>query len=184
VVHWRKTSSGQSGARRQARSLVQETESFLCGRVRDRYVEQGLSVPPWAELNWLAHAEPSDVRARAAQQPGQETKGTWSWATGILARELVSNAGGKQDAMLELQRQCLIPMELTLMGQGGNGFLPKHLVALGVPRLRSHPGMRSPSDRPGDHGSWERGVRPRERGVGEGGRESNWPSGNHPLRPL
>jgi hypothetical protein len=137
---WRNTSPGPASTRRGARSLVQETELFLGGRVRQYYVETNLMVPPWVEFNWLAHGEPNAIRASVTAQQLEEggPDGTWTWAIGILARELVAEADAKQYAIVDLQRYCLIPMELALMSHGGNGFLPKHLVALGVFRLRSH----------------------------------------------
>lgn len=158
--------------------LAGRTESILAGQVRGRYVDEGLPVPPWAELNWLAHAQPSDIRACAAGRPGlNEPTGTWPWALRILARELVAHADENQDPIVELQRQCLIPMELTLMGHGSVGFLPKHLVALGVLRLRSHGHARGRPDRPHDGCA-------REQGGGGGGREPKPPYRDQPFLPL
>ena len=43
----------------------------------------------------------------------------------------------------------LIPMQFALLRTPSSGrFLPKHFVALGIPRLRSHPIIRSTTTRP------------------------------------
>jgi hypothetical protein len=125
--------------------LVGEIESFLAGNALRSYLDSGLAVPAWANVNWLAHGRPTDVRERVRLEYGLERlEGSWAWAVSTVARELL-DAGREDSVVLRLQRDCLVPMELALLDQGGRGFLPSHFVTLGVPRLRAHPMARHSS---------------------------------------
>jgi len=125
--------------------LVDEIESFLAGNAVRPYLDSGLPVPAWANLNWLAHGRPAELRERVRLESGlRRMEGTWAWAVSTVARELLE--AGREDAVvLCLQRDCLVPMELALLDQGGRGFLPSHLVTLGIPRVRAHPMAHHPS---------------------------------------
>jgi hypothetical protein len=125
--------------------LIEEIESFLAGYALRSYLDLGLAVPAWANINWLAHGRTADLRERVRLEYGLERlEGSWAWAVSTVARELLE-AGREDSVVLRLQRDCLVPMELALLDQGGRGFLPSHLVAIGVPRLRAHPMARHSS---------------------------------------
>jgi hypothetical protein len=125
--------------------LVEEIESFLTGNALRSYVASGLPVPTWANINWLAHGEPAELRERVRLEYGLERlEGSWAWAVSTVARELLE-AGGADPVVVRLQRDCLVPIELALLEQGDREFLPARLVSIGIPRLRAHPMARHTS---------------------------------------
>jgi hypothetical protein len=131
--------------RRAGKRLIDEVESFLAGRALDRYRSTGATPPAWAEINWLAHGEPSDILDRVRYELGlKRLPGSWPWAVSTLAQELFVDAGARTETIRRLQRDCLIPMEMALMRHAHQDFPPEHFVALGVPRLRAHPSARRP----------------------------------------
>ena len=136
MILWRRR------GRRRERFLVRETEAFLTGQIHTCYAKARRPAPNWAELNWLTHGHPDQIRERVLSESGLERpNGSWQWATSVLARELLHDGGGRNDVIALLQRDCLIPMELVLLDHDHNELLPAHLVALGVPKLRSHPAV-------------------------------------------
>ncbi len=131
----------RSRSARQEQVLLDETEEFLAGRVLLRYGEAGRPLPVWVAANWLAHAEPAAIEARVRYEAGlQRLGGSWEWAVTTLARELVELAGRRPEVVRQLQRDCLVPVELAVLDQGRADLLPLHLVALGRARLRGHSG--------------------------------------------
>ena len=146
MIFRRKARRARSNRRDQTgEGLIDEIESFLAGNALRSYVDSGLPVPPWANINWLAHGEPAELRERVRLEYGLERlEGTWAWAVSTVARELLE-AGGADPVVVRLQRDCLVPIELALLERGDRGFLPSRLVSIGIPRLRSHPMARHTS---------------------------------------
>ena len=109
------------------------------------YEAKGLRAPQWAQINWIAHSEPSTIIDRVRSEVGlQRPPGTWPWAVNTMAHELLSRAGNNDAFMRLLQRECLIPVEIDLLRSKAGCFLPEHFVVIGVPRLRTHPIDRAP----------------------------------------
>jgi hypothetical protein len=124
--------------------LVAEAEAFLGGRAVEVYRNCQVAVPAWARLNWLAHGHPRELTGLARREWGLlRPEGTWAWAVGTLAREILAGSRGDLAIVRLLQRDCLIPMELALMHEEGGAALPNHVVVLGLPRVRSHPSART-----------------------------------------
>ena len=117
------------------------------------YRARRLSPPAWVHLNRVAHALPSEIITRARSEMGLgPLTGTWAWATSTLARELLNGSGGDVTIVDQMQRDCLVPMELALMHPGREHVLPRHVVILGVPRLHAHPSGRWHSEDEGNRG--------------------------------
>lgn len=117
-----------------------ECAAFLDGQALHLYETNGLVAPAWAHVNWIAHCEPTTIVDQVRGELGlHRPPGGWQWAISTIARELIEKAGASEVAIRILQRECLIPMELALLGGNSAGFLPNHLVTLGVPRLRAYP---------------------------------------------
>ena len=130
-------------SQRHARRCVAECGAFLEGRALFVYLANGCAVPTWARVNWIAHVDPSAVIDRYRSEHGlRRLEHSWPWATSTLTNEMVEIAGADRDVIRQLQRDCLVPMELTLLQSGGGGFGPEHLVAQGVPSLRAHPAAK------------------------------------------
>jgi len=121
--------------------LLDEVEEFLGGRSLHRYRGAPTAMPVWVAANWLAHAEPATIEERVRYETGlQRLGGSWEWAISTLARELVALAGWRPDVVRQLQRDCFVPLELDVLEQGREDMLPRHLVTVGLARLRTHPG--------------------------------------------
>jgi hypothetical protein len=126
--------------RRAEKRLVRETEALLTGRARIGFIAAGLSIPVWAEINWLAHANPSEIVSLARDELSLKgPDGSWAWAISTVARELFRDAGAKTDTIRRLQCDCIIPMEISLMREVPEQFLPIDFVSLGLLRIRAHP---------------------------------------------
>ncbi len=130
---------------RDAKRCADECAAFLNGRALEIYGANGLLAPTWAQVNWIAHGEPTAIKDHVRSELGlRRPPGTWPWAITTMARELLARADNSNAAIRLLQRECLIPMEFALLRTDSGCFLPKHFVALGIPRLRSHPIIRRP----------------------------------------
>jgi hypothetical protein len=125
--------------------VVAEVEALLEGRMLERYRDGGLTVPPWAVVNSLAHAPISKLRAMAqgarTQHPATRDAALGPLAAGVLA------GGPDPEDVVALQRELLVPVELVLLGRGGSAGvtvreLEKMLEALLLSRLelREHRG--------------------------------------------
>lgn len=124
--------------------LVEETEAYLAGRYLDVARPATEGTPVWAQLNWIAHAPPGALLERAiGSDDNDRFIGTWAWAVKTLLRELMVLSGGDPQVVLVLQRDCVIPVELTLMVPHCWDVLPAHAASLAVTRMRAHPRVRS-----------------------------------------
>ncbi len=121
--------------------LIEETEAFLAGRYLEVRAGSDSGRPAWAQLNWLSHADPDEV-SDSAPALGPSRLGSWSWAVAVLTGEVLELTGGDRARIRDLQRSCLIPLELTLMMPSFWNVLPAEVVALAVARLRAHPSVR------------------------------------------
>ena len=110
---------------REVRRFVLECDALLSGRSLEVYEWHRVPAPAWAQLNWIAHCEPSEILYRSQSELGlQRQGGTWPWAISTMAHEMVKRAGGCEAAIRRLQRECLIPLELTLLRNAPASFLP------------------------------------------------------------
>ncbi len=142
-MDWRKWVR-RAHERARDEQLVEETEAFLTGR----YLEVGRpdteGTPVWAQLNWIAHAPPGALLEEVVGCDGNDRLiGTWAWTVKTLLGELVVLSGGDPHVIVALQRDCVIPVELTLMVPDGRDVLPADAASLAVTWMRSHPRVRS-----------------------------------------
>lgn len=98
----------------QARGVVQEAERILEGRTVEAFIARRQRVPAWSLIGLLAHATRSDMVRLASPLAGPDPAG-WSGTMARLARDLLALAGDQAE-LLTLQRRCLIPLELRLLG--------------------------------------------------------------------
>ena len=123
---------------------MEEAEAFLTGRYEAAVTRGAGGVPVWARVNWLAHASPSGLTALALDGRLEPTPlGSWAWAVHELARVIVELAQGNDSLIERLQRECMIPLEMTLLNPQFWPALPAEVVILAVNRLRSHPVVRA-----------------------------------------
>ena len=137
---------GTGGHRRDRMSadrLVEETQAFLDGRFLEVTVASGGGSPAWAQLNWISHTGPDELGEAARRPPSPPARlGSWAWAVEALTAETVTLACGDPQVVGELQRACLIPLELSMMLPPWWNVLPAEVLALAVQRLRAHPSAR------------------------------------------
>ena len=126
--------------KRDEQQLVAEVEAFLVGHVGEVVLGKAVYGEPWVRVNWIAHAEPGELVAAAGRVRHREPDwGSWPWAVDTVLRELVAAAGPSPGRMEELQRACLIPYELMLMGRPTSFTTPFEMVAEAVSSIRSFP---------------------------------------------
>jgi hypothetical protein len=120
--------------RRGGARLVAETEAFLSGRYLDALLLDDGGIAAWVWINRLAHADAVDIiEERRVSAP----LGSWAWAVDALTETTVTLAAGDPTVVRHLQRSCLVPLELTMMGPEFTTVLPAEVVALGVRQLQA-----------------------------------------------
>ncbi|HMD46314.1 MAG TPA: hypothetical protein VKG43_09150, partial [Acidimicrobiales bacterium] len=125
--------------------LVEEVGAYLDGTALDLFCRRGALVPPWAWLNVLAHGSARAVEARARRhQEVFEPGGSWGWAVGVLATEMLRAAGGDRAELGRIQREVVLPLEISLLGRAPVSVPPPtQLVSIACARLRARPGTHS-----------------------------------------
>ena len=109
--------------RREA--MCRRIAAFLNGRALEIYGANGLLAPTWAQVNWIAHGEPTAIKDQVRSELGlRRPPGTWPWAITTMARELLARADNSNPAIRLLQREYLIPMEFALLRTDSGCFLP------------------------------------------------------------
>ena len=128
-------------------ALIDETSAFLDGRAPDLYEARGQRVPTWARLNPMAHAPAAYIRALAERHHVEfQPSGSWSWALGSLAEEMVSQAGGSDAELAELQRRHVVPLEL-LLADDRRLLSAEYVLEIARTLLRTHSGSVWSEDR-------------------------------------
>lgn len=102
-------------------SVFQEDcAALLSGRLLDRLFASGRYVPHWAWVNKLTHASQPELEA-FAENPGspEQRPDLWVWqrTTAFLAGEVLHSARQSGNGLYELQRSCLLPIELCSLEQ-------------------------------------------------------------------
>jgi hypothetical protein len=122
---------------------LEEATAVLNGRMVHRY-GPGESVPAWARINELAHADWDDL-THLCDPTTPTSRSAWDGAVRYLAAEVVS-AAGSPAGLRELQRSRLIPLELDMLAaRGQTAATPTEFVQLVRHELsrqrarRSHP---------------------------------------------
>ncbi len=111
-----------------ATTIVEECTAFLRGAYPVWLAGHGLVIPPWAWLNLVAHATPTQLAALAAgriEPDDAEPPKPMSWAdvTTVLAAQLVD-----VDDLAERQRESLVPLELRLASGASRISTPQALL--------------------------------------------------------
>lgn len=123
----------------QESGLADEVEAFLAGRFAEHLTYRGQTVPSWAALNRLAHADGQELRAvvegtqdRWAARPFGRP---WASAERFVAGGLLARAG-TADELSTTQRTVLIPLELRLIERARTtSFTPEQVLEAGVEAL-------------------------------------------------
>lgn len=114
--------------------VADEVESFLGGRYVDSLVAAGRTVPSWAVLNRLAHADHEELVRLVAGQEAAGASGrrrhAWADQERFLAAHLLVTEGTTPEFLARAQQAALVPVELSLI-TGGRG---ERLGAEGVLR--------------------------------------------------
>jgi hypothetical protein len=105
-----------------AARLIADTEAFLAGDYAKKLRLSGVTVPPWAQLNVLAHAgfksfveatAPIDVRPSLSEANWPEE--SWRCARRVLASEILRFVGNDPEILCRVQQSVLVPLEFQLM---------------------------------------------------------------------
>jgi hypothetical protein len=123
----------------QDSGLADEVEAFLAGGLAEHMTYRGRTVPSWAALNRLAHADGQELRAvvegtqdRWAARPFGRP---WAAAERFLAGRLLARAGSEHEVSWT-QRTVLIPLELRLIERAKTtSFTPEQVLDAGAEAL-------------------------------------------------
>jgi hypothetical protein len=145
---WGRRGRGRGRDRRQRSSrgeakalarMVREVEAFLSGSSEDWFFTRGQSIPAWAYINKIAHADPDRLRQLAAWAPVEPSRcHGWREAVAILARETIEAGESDPRAIRRIQLDSLVGLELQLISRTST-VAPRALVALGRACLTDHP---------------------------------------------
>jgi hypothetical protein len=105
--------SRRSKNRRATRQVVVEAERLLSGRILELDCFPTRRVPAWTVISILAHRARPDL-AELASEGLTRHPGSWGAILGYLAAEMVKMTPD-EPALLGLQRQVLVPLELALL---------------------------------------------------------------------
>jgi hypothetical protein len=102
-----------SARRRKSRSVIGDAERLLAGRCVEQYRQYGLSPPPWALVNDLAHSNVTALTKRAACRIMWRRPRPWERAQQHLAAVLVATTNPAE--LLCLQQEVMVPLELAIL---------------------------------------------------------------------
>jgi hypothetical protein len=106
LIFWRR-------ATEQGPGLVAECEAFLAGRYLSSCAGQGGRLPAWVWLSTLAHGNRADIEALADGEAGLlDGPGPAQY----FARQLLDIADMHRSSLRSLQRELLVPLELSCDG--------------------------------------------------------------------
>ena len=123
--------------REMAKNVLAEADAIMSGHAR-RFWNGAHALPAWNTLNQLAHSDVMTLRTLADRPVRWKD---WDGVTSSLAADIVTLAGNQPDAMLRLQRVCIIPLELRLLacGRSTRGWGPAYVLEACRTRLQSVP---------------------------------------------
>ena len=104
---------GRRGKTWACRTAVGDAERILAGRCVDHYRQYGMSPPPWAVVNDLAHGTLAALNRRATGSIPWRRSHPWESAEQNLAAVLISTANPQE--IFRLQQEVLVPLELMLL---------------------------------------------------------------------
>lgn len=99
---------------REARSVVREAENVLQGRTIEGFIARRQRVPAWSLISLLGHGSRLDLMKLASPVSRPDPAG-WSGTMARLAGDLL-DLTWDDASLLGLQRQALVPLELSLLG--------------------------------------------------------------------
>jgi hypothetical protein len=117
--------------------VIAEAQRLLSGRTFD--AQRGHRQRGWAVVGALAHGDRAELQKLARTGiSSHPTSATWDAALAYVAGEVLEAAPSDR-ALVQVQRQVLIPLELKLLGAGGRGQPnPRELVTLVLASLDAH----------------------------------------------
>ena len=120
-------------------TIVLECEAFLDGTLADYWDDKGVSVPPWAWLNLLAHGSVRQI-GECCLLPSwpQGASRSWRVARSSLAFEVL-DLTDLEFTLADLQASVLIPLELEMAARADVAdWTPRQWVDLFEDALRNN----------------------------------------------
>ena len=102
-----------SGRGWKSRSVIGDAERLLSGRCVEQYCQYGLSPPPWALVNDLAHSDLTALTKRATGGIMLRNPRPWERAQQHLAAVLVATTNPEE--LLYLQQEVMVSLELAIL---------------------------------------------------------------------
>ncbi len=112
----------------QAPAGVADAMDLLLSGCAPAWASLDPQTPRWARVNPLAHGDRARLR-ELAEALERANANAWTGAVGYLAGELLVGFPTDQ-ALAEVQRQVLVPLELDLLDYDGGFDCPRELVVL------------------------------------------------------
>ena len=108
-------------ARRRRRNdqpgIARECEAFLAGRYHELLLRNHQTIPGWAWVNPLAHADWAELERLANLAPRRHNP---LMLLSYLADEVLLHAGHDTMTLKQIQRETLVPLEFSLLHQSGS----------------------------------------------------------------
>lgn len=113
--------------------VADEVEAYLTGRIVDHLSVRHTSVPAWAVLNRLAHADRDELEVLVAGEGGGHgafsviSEPPWASSERCIAANLLARAPTPEE-LVRIQRTTLIPVELRLIERSKVGRITAEQV--------------------------------------------------------
>ena len=122
----------------EVEDVIAEAQRLLSGRTFD--AQRGCRRRGWALIGALAHGDRQELQKLAGGGiTSHPTSATWDAILAYLAGEVLDTAPS-DPALVQVQRQVLIPLELKLLGASVQGpSNPRELATIVLASLDAHP---------------------------------------------
>ena len=137
-MEWHRDRDKDKADLTEVEEVIAEAQRLLSGRTFD--AQRGYRRRGWALIGALAHGDREELQKLAgAGISSHPASATWDAVLAYLAGEVLG-AAPNDPALVQVQRQVLIPLELKLLGAGVRGpSNPRELVTLVLAALDAHP---------------------------------------------
>jgi hypothetical protein len=137
-MEWHRDGDNDKADLTEVDEVIAEAHRLLSGRTFD--AQRGCRRRGWALIGALAHSDRAELKKLAgAGISSHPASAIWDSVLAYLAGEVL-DAAPSDPALVQVQRQVLIPLELQLLGADVRGpSSPRELATAVLASLDAHP---------------------------------------------